>query len=188
MLPVVVPLGWRPRERAGWCCLLIVLGCAGACASVTQARQSGMRALPDGAALVPAAPERSSFSVALTEAEGTAAASARKPLGSLTLTVRSDNVVTYAVQIDNVEGETFTQALLVRVAPDSSADVVATLFSEVMMRGRRIRVRGSASLARSLPPEALLAHIRERPSEYEVIVRGERHPFGSLVGNLGVKR
>jgi hypothetical protein len=140
--------------------------------------------IPLGAAVVPSTPERSSFTVSLVAADGKERRTAGKGPGSVSISVRSDNVVVYALEISNVAGETFTQAQVVRIAADSSVDVVATLFADVMMRGR-ISVRGTASLARSLPPDALLAHMREHPGEYRVVVRGERHPVGSLTGSLG---
>ncbi|MFN8571127.1 MAG: hypothetical protein U0132_03660 [Gemmatimonadaceae bacterium] len=103
------------------------------------------------------------------------------------MATRSDNVLLYSLTIDNRSGDSFTQAQLVQVRPDSSADVVATLFSDVMMRGRRISVRGTASLVRTLPPEELLAHVREHPGTYQVRVQAERRE-GLLVGFLGVAR
>lgn len=158
---------------------------AAACA---QLPRRDMQVIPDGAALTPMTPERSLFNVPLTLADGKGIGRAGTGLGSVTVSVRQDNSVLYSVEIDNAAGETFTQAQVVRTSTDGTVDVVATLFSEVMMRGRRISVRGTASLARSLPPDALLARVREHPGEYQVIVRGERHPVGTLSGALGASR
>ncbi|MEP7345942.1 MAG: hypothetical protein ABI877_11770 [Gemmatimonadaceae bacterium] len=156
-----------------------------ACAHFPR-EQSGLRVIPMGASVAPTTPERSSFEVMLVATDGNEGTPAGKATGSTSISVRGDNSLEYEVEIDNVGGETFTQAQVVRVvAADSTVDVIATLFSDVMMRDHRISVRGTASLARSLPPDALLAHVREHPSEYRVIVRSERHPVGSLTGSLG---
>ena len=158
---------------------------SGGCAPLASGGSSGMHVIPAGAAVVPATPERSSFTVPLVAADGGSEHGADKTPGSAMISVRRDNVLVYAIQIDNAAGRTFTQAQVLRLDGDKAVEVIATLFSDVMLRGRRISVRGTASLSRLLPPDALLAHVREHPGEYRVVVRGERHPVGSLTGSLG---
>lgn len=149
---------------------------------------SGMRMIPVGAAVAPAAPERSSFSVPLVAADGGAGNAVGQGTGTASISVRNDNVLVYSVDVNNAANESFTQAQLVRVTPDSVIDVIATLFSDIVFRNRYISIRGTATLARTLPPDALLAHVREHPDEYRLIVRSERHPAGTLVGFLGTAR
>ncbi len=169
--------------------VLLAVACvclpSAACARLSSEQSRGLRVIPTGAAVAPSAPERSSFSVPLVAADLGMARVDGKPQGSASISVRDDNVVVYMVEIDNIDRQTFTQAQVVRVSADSSAEVIATLFADVMLRGARISVRGTASLSRMLPPDALLAHVREHPGEYRVVVRGARHPAGSLTGWLG---
>ncbi len=144
-----------------------------------------LRAIPAGAAVRPVAAERSSFSIPLYAVSGSEAEKPAVTSGSATLSLRPDNVIEYRVRIVNSSRHTFTQAQVVHVASDSTFDVIATLFADVTMRGARISVRGTASLSRFLPPEALLARIREHPEEYRVVIRGNQPASGTLAGPLG---
>jgi len=180
----------RRRQRAGSrrlrVCVSLCAGLTGTgCAGLPPAGAHSMRVIPAGTAVAPATPERSFFSIALVAADETATTAGGKPFGSATISVRRDNVLVYGIQIPNASGETYTQAQVVRKEPDGGVDVIATLFSDVMMRGTRISVRGTASLSRTLPPDALLAQVREHPDQYQIVVRGERHPSGTLTGSLG---
>ncbi len=136
--------------------------------------------------MAPAAPERDDFEMPLSKSDELGLVP-RPVRGTVSVSTRSDNVLLYSLSIDNQSGDSYTQAQLVQVRSDSTTDVVATLFSDVMMRGRRISVRGTASLVRTLPPEELLAHVREHPGTYQVRVQAERRE-GLLVGFLGVAR
>lgn len=136
--------------------------------------------------MAPAAPERDDFEMPLSRSDELGLVP-RPVRGTVSVSTRSDNVLLYSLSIDNQSGDSYTQAQLVQVRSDSTTDVVATLFSDVMMRGRRISVRGTASLVRTLPPEELLAHVREHPGTYQVRVQAERRE-GLLVGFLGVAR
>lgn len=175
--------GLAGRLVAGFA-LLTSAGCA--TASRTSPSRTPIRVVPSGSALAPATRERDLFEMPLSRTDELDQRP-RPVRGTVSVATRSDNVLLYSLTIDNRSGDSFTQAQLVQVRPDSSADVVATLFSDVMMRGRRISVRGTASLVRTLPPEELLAHVREHPGTYQVRVQAERRE-GLLVGFLGVAR
>jgi hypothetical protein len=147
-----------------------------------------MRLIPQGAAVAPAAVEHSTFKMPLVAAVGDLNdRHGGWKKGWAKVSVRRDNVLVYEIQINDAGGETFTQAQVVRVTTDSTLDVVATLFSDVMIRGPRISVRGTASLSRSVPPEELLTAIVEHPDAYRVLIKGDQHPQGALMGFLGAK-
>ncbi|MFN8583197.1 MAG: hypothetical protein U0163_19745 [Gemmatimonadaceae bacterium] len=162
--------------------LVALIGCASA--PRPAGSRSAVSVVPAGTALVPVSRERETFDVDLVTASD-----AKPPIvrGTASIATRPDNVLLYAISIDNVSEDSFTQAQLVHVLSDSSTDVVATLFSDAMVRGRRISVRGTATLVRTLPPDELLAHVREHPGTYRIRVQAERSS-GALVGYLGLAR
>lgn len=169
-------LGVTMTGRALCSCLgLLAMGC-----TLPQQRSS-IAIVPNGSAIVPASRMRSAFDVRLVPKGQSPTATGG--VGRVTISARPDEVLEYSLQIDNRARDTYTQATLLRVTPDSTSDVVAVLFADVMLRGPRISVRGTASLMRTAAPEVLLAELRGHMGEYVVQVEGANR---SLVGYLGL--
>lgn len=107
-----------------------------------------------------------------------------KPSGSVRLNWRNDDVLEYDLKLSGCEGIHFTTARIVRLSPEGNSEVVATLFSDMLLTGPHVQMRGTGSLARGIRSRDLAEEIQDRPGSFLVRVSSQSDDSVVLEGIL----
>lgn len=107
-----------------------------------------------------------------------------KPSGSLRLNWRDDDVLEYDLKLADCEGIHFTTARIVRLTPEGGSEVVATLFSDMLLTGPHVQMRGTGSLARGIRSGTLAEEIQDSPGSFLVRVSSQSDDSVVLEGIL----
>lgn len=106
------------------------------------------------------------------------------PSGTLKLNWRDDDVLEYDLKLSDCEGIHFTTAQIVRRTDDGVPGVVATLFTDMLLTGPHVQMRGTGSVARGVRLGTLAEEIQERPGAFVVRVTSQADDSVVLEGVL----
>lgn len=107
-----------------------------------------------------------------------------QPSGSLKLNWRNGDILEYDLKLSDCEGIHFTTAQIVRRSPDGASEIVATLFSDMLLTGPHVQMRGTGSVARGIHPGSLAADIQDQPGAFLVRVASQADDTVVLEGVL----
>jgi hypothetical protein len=105
------------------------------------------------------------LSIGTTEDDGAAQPA---PSGTMRLAMRVDDTFEYQLTLRDADHVAYVAGHLYRTGPDHASGPVATFFSDVVLNGRYVQLRGTGAIARTLKPSEVLEEVRSHPTSFEV--------------------
>jgi hypothetical protein len=106
------------------------------------------------------------------------------PKGQLTIELEEESGFEYHLEIRGAAGATYVAGHVRRQLPDSTHELVAVLFSDMVLTGQFVQLRGTAPLARGVAVAEVADALRRDPASFVVHIESRPGRGGALHGVL----